>query len=76
MSDFSKTPFLDQIQGPADLKKLEAEDLPALAEEIRETLINSLSNTGGHLGPMHWVLGATALSGIYLLLFTMQPVLR
>jgi 1-deoxy-D-xylulose-5-phosphate synthase len=51
MSDSSSTPLLDTIQGPDDLKKIEAEKLPALAEEIRETLINSLSNTGGHLGP-------------------------
>ena len=51
MSDSSNTPLLDQIQGPSDLQKLESEDLPILAEEIRETLINSLSNTGGHLGP-------------------------
>jgi len=51
MSDSSNTPHLDQIQGPSDLRKIASEDLPALAEEIRETLINSLSNTGGHLGP-------------------------
>lgn len=51
MSDSSKTPLLDQIQGPKDVQKLDAADLPDLAEEIREKLINSLSNTGGHLGP-------------------------
>ena len=51
MSDSSNTPLLDQIQGPNDLKKLDTSDLPDLAEEIREKLINSLSNTGGHLGP-------------------------
>lgn len=51
MSDSSKTPFLDKIQGPSDLQNIASEDLPTLAEEIRETLINSLSNTGGHLGP-------------------------
>lgn len=51
MSDSSKTPLLDQIQGPADLDKIDNEDLPSLAKEIRSTLINSLSNTGGHLGP-------------------------
>ena len=51
MSDSSKTPLLDTIQGPSDLRKIDSDDLPALAEEIRETLINSLSNTGGHLGP-------------------------
>ena len=51
MSDSSSTPLLDTIQGPDDLRKIEAEKLSSLAEEIRETLINSLSNTGGHLGP-------------------------
>lgn len=51
MSDSSKTPLLDQIQSPDDLDKLEASSLPDLADEIRDTLINSLSNTGGHLGP-------------------------
>lgn len=51
MSDSSNTPLLDQIQGPDDLQKIDASDLPVLAEEIRSTLINSLSNTGGHLGP-------------------------
>ena len=51
MSDSSKTPLLDQIQSPDDLDKLVASSLPDLADEIRDTLINSLSNTGGHLGP-------------------------
>jgi len=51
MSDSSKTPLLDQIQGPSDLDTIPNEDLASLAEEIRSTLINSLSNTGGHLGP-------------------------
>ncbi len=51
MSDSSKTPLLDHIQGPSDLQNIQSEDLPALATEIRKTLINSLSNTGGHLGP-------------------------
>ncbi len=51
MSDSSKTPLLDQIENPADLKKLDRESLPDLAQEIRDTLITTLSNTGGHLGP-------------------------
>jgi len=51
MSDSSKNTLLGQIQGPDDLKKIPADQLPDLAEEIREVLINSLSNTGGHLGP-------------------------
>ena len=51
MSDSFNHSTLGQIHGPDDLKKLASDQLPGLAEEIRETLINSLSNTGGHLGP-------------------------
>ena len=51
MSASSKTPLLEQIKSPNDLDKLEAAVLPDLAAEIRDTLINSLANTGGHLGP-------------------------
>jgi 1-deoxy-D-xylulose-5-phosphate synthase len=39
------------IQTPADVKALPMEQLPALAEKIRQTLIETLSETGGHLGP-------------------------
>ncbi|MCH5584204.1 1-deoxy-D-xylulose-5-phosphate synthase [Shimazuella sp. AN120528] len=41
--------LLEQIQTPTDLKKLSEDQLPQLAEEIRQFLINSLSSTGGHL---------------------------
>lgn len=44
-------PLLASIHSPADLKAMEAEKLPRLAQEIRQTLINTLSNTGGHLAP-------------------------
>ena len=43
--------LLDSIESPADLKKLETEDLGRLAEEIRETLVSTVSTTGGHLAP-------------------------
>ena len=39
------------IQSPQDLKALPVEQLPALAEQIRRTLIETLAETGGHLGP-------------------------
>ncbi|SNC60504.1 1-deoxy-D-xylulose-5-phosphate synthase [Kytococcus aerolatus] len=42
---------LDQIKGPADLKALPAGELDGLAAEIRARLIESVSRTGGHLGP-------------------------
>jgi 1-deoxy-D-xylulose-5-phosphate synthase len=43
--------LLDSIQSPADLKRLDSAQMVALAEEIREFLIQTLSRTGGHLGP-------------------------
>jgi len=43
--------LLENIDSPADLKKLPESDLPSLAKEIRDELIESLSETGGHLGP-------------------------
>src|SRR6201996_847016 len=43
--------LLDTIQSPADIKKLSVAELEALAQEIRERLILTLSKTGGHLGP-------------------------
>ena len=43
--------LLDKIQSPADIKALAEEDLPQLAQEVREKLIKVLSQTGGHLGP-------------------------
>jgi 1-deoxy-D-xylulose-5-phosphate synthase len=41
--------LLEQVNSPADLKKLSLEQLPVLADEIRQFLIESLSKTGGHL---------------------------
>jgi 1-deoxy-D-xylulose-5-phosphate synthase len=46
----SKTPLLDQINYPADLKQLQIEQLTQLAKELREELIDAVSVTGGHLG--------------------------
>lgn len=45
-----ETKFLDKIDSPNDLKKLKADELRGLAEEIRERLINTCSKTGGHIG--------------------------
>ena len=42
--------FLEAINSPADLKKLKRENLPSLAEEIRQRLLEVISKTGGHLG--------------------------
>lgn len=41
--------MLDKIQQPNDIKKIPADDLPQLAGEIREFLVETMSRTGGHL---------------------------
>ncbi len=41
--------ILEQIKKTGDVKKIDRDDLPLLAEEIREFLISSISETGGHL---------------------------
>ncbi len=46
----SKTPLLDQIHFPADLKKLSREEIKKLAGELRYETISAVSKTGGHLG--------------------------
>jgi len=43
--------LLESIQSPADVKRLNEVQLAELAEEIRACLIQTLSKTGGHLGP-------------------------
>ncbi|HXV92343.1 MAG TPA: 1-deoxy-D-xylulose-5-phosphate synthase [Pseudonocardia sp.] len=42
---------LRSVRGPADLKRLDADQLAALAAEIRRFLVESVARTGGHLGP-------------------------
>ena len=45
-----KTPLLDRIQTPDDLKGLSDLELRALADELRLETISAVSETGGHLG--------------------------
>jgi len=42
---------LERINSPRDLRKLSADELQELAAEIRDYLVDSVSRTGGHLGP-------------------------
>ena len=42
--------LLDDINVPSDLRNLRENELPILAKELREELINIVSQTGGHLG--------------------------
>jgi len=51
MDQLSPTPILDRIGTPADLRALSDAELRALAEEIRQFLVTTVSKTGGHLGP-------------------------
>jgi 1-deoxy-D-xylulose-5-phosphate synthase len=51
--------FLENINSPADLKKLSRSDLPILASEIRQVIVDVVSKTGGHLAPN---LGAVELA--------------
>lgn len=44
-------PLLDQICTPADLRRLDSDELEELAREIRAFLVRAVSATGGHLGP-------------------------
>src|SRR5262245_28195978 len=43
-----KYPLLDTIKSPADLRRVPVAKLPALARELREFLIHSVSTRGGH----------------------------
>ena len=50
MSSPPKTPLLDQVRIPADIRALDKEQLPQLADELRQEVISAVSVTGGHLG--------------------------
>ncbi|MDO9381922.1 MAG: 1-deoxy-D-xylulose-5-phosphate synthase [Hyphomicrobiaceae bacterium] len=61
----SKTPLLDGVKTPEDLRLLPEQDLRQLADELRTEMIDAVSVTGGHLGAglgvveltvaLHWV---------------------
>jgi 1-deoxy-D-xylulose-5-phosphate synthase len=50
VTDFSKTPLLDTIRTPADLRKLKIEQVRQVADELRKETIDAVSVTGGHFG--------------------------
>jgi len=50
LSDSSKTPLLDRILFPNDLKNLSADQLKRLANELRTETVDAVAKTGGHLG--------------------------
>ena len=42
--------MLEDINNPGDIKKLDIDQLQLLADEIKEFLVASIEQTGGHLG--------------------------
>ena len=42
--------YLNNINFPSDIKKLNNEELKVLSEEVRSEMIDAVSKTGGHLG--------------------------
>ena len=65
MGQASKTPLLDRVRTPAELRALPERDLRQLADELRRETIDAVSVTGGHLGAglgvveltvaLHWI---------------------
>ena len=45
-----KSTFLKDINFPSDLRKISEKDLPKVANEVRNEMIDAVSKTGGHLG--------------------------
>jgi 1-deoxy-D-xylulose-5-phosphate synthase len=50
VTDYSKTPLLDTIHTPDDLRKLKIEQVRQVADELRQETIDAVSVTGGHFG--------------------------
>jgi 1-deoxy-D-xylulose-5-phosphate synthase len=50
VSEVSKTPLLDRVNLPSDLKNLSPAQLRQLADELRHETIDAVARTGGHLG--------------------------
>src|SRR5215813_859770 len=50
VTTFSKTPLLDTIRTPDDLRRLKVDQLRQVADELRQETIDAVSVTGGHFG--------------------------
>src|SRR5215471_19055402 len=50
LSEPTKTPLLDRVDVPSDLKNLSADQLRQLADELRHETVDAVAKTGGHLG--------------------------
>ena len=51
--------YLEKINGPEDVKKIKIDELPVLAQEIRDALLVRASKHGGHFGPNFGMVEAT-----------------
>ena len=51
--------YLENIYSPADVKKLSVKELNELSDEIRVSLLQKLSEHGGHFGPNFGMVEAT-----------------
>jgi len=49
MTDRPETPLLDTVHYPSDIRALSKDQLPQLADELRQEVISAVSVTGGHL---------------------------
>ncbi|MFC0383929.1 1-deoxy-D-xylulose-5-phosphate synthase N-terminal domain-containing protein, partial [Muricoccus vinaceus] len=62
----ARTPLLDRVRVPADLRNFSAEQLRQLADELRAETVDAVSTTGGHLGASLGVVELTvALHAIF-----------
>ena len=50
MKKYTAGPLLSKINSPSDLRKLRKKDLPKISEELRQFIIDVVSEKGGHLG--------------------------
>lgn len=58
--------YIENINGPEDVKKLSEDQLNVLAEEIRDALLKKLSKHGGHFGPNFGMVEATIAMHSYM----------
>ncbi len=66
MIDSTRYPRLSRIDSPADLREFDESELPAIAEELRAYLIESVGRSGGHFGAGLGVIELTvALHALY-----------
>ena len=61
MTSRPKTPLLDTVNTPDDLRKLGKDQLRQLSDELRAEMIDAVGQTGGHLGSGLGLVGLTTV---------------